>query len=103
MGVRVKEFYIPLKDGLYVAVRIEVLNGQILAFAVRLMLESDPDKNIARYDTAHNYPHRDVLGRRKGLLRKDWLEGINLKKALEIAIDDFKNNYERYHQIFEEN
>lgn len=103
MAVGVKEFYIPLKAGFYVAVRIGILNGQILGFAVRLMLEGDPDKNIARYDTAHNYPHRDVLGCRKGLLRKDWLEGIDLKEALEIAIDDFKNNYERYREIFEEN
>ena len=67
------------------------------------MKTGNPDMNVARYDTAHNVPHRDVLGRRKGLLRKDWLAGMSLKEALQFAITDLKMNYERYDQIFESN
>lgn len=76
--MRLKEFEIPLGEGFYIAVEIESLAGQITTFVVRLMKTADPDVNIARYDTAHHMPHRDVLGRRKGQLRKDWpaeLEG----------------------------
>jgi hypothetical protein len=47
------------------------------------MKMAEPDVNLARYDTAHNMPHRDVLGRKKGLLRKDWLVGMDLKAALQ--------------------
>ena len=64
---------------------------------------ADPDVNIARYDTAHHLPHRDVLGRRKGLLRKDWLAAMSLKEALQFAITDLKMNYARYDEIFEGN
>lgn len=101
--LRVKQFEVPLTDGFYVAVEIELLAGQITRFVVRLMKAGDPDVNIARYDTAHHLPHRDVLGKDKGLLRKDWLPGMSLKDALQFAINDLKLNYERYDQIFEAN
>ena len=84
-------------------VKIESLAGQIVSFVVRLMKRADPDVNIARYDTAHHMPHRDVLGRRKGQLRKDWLAGMSLKDALQFAINDLRLHYERYDQIYESN
>ena len=69
--MRVKQFEIPLSEQFYIAVEIESLAGQLTRFVVRLMKTYDPDVNIARYDTAHNCPHRDVIGKKKGLLRKD--------------------------------
>jgi hypothetical protein len=101
--MRRKEFEIPLRQGCYLAVEIESLAGQITSFVVRLMKPADPDVNIARYDTAHHVPHRDVLGRKNGLLRKDWLPAMSLKEALQFAINDLKMNYERYDQIYESN
>lgn len=101
--MRRKEFEIPLAGQFYVAVEIESLAGRITSFVVRLMKMAEPDVNIARYDTAHNFPHRDVLGKKKGLLRKDWLVGMGLKDALQFAINDLKVNYERYDKIYENN
>jgi hypothetical protein len=101
--MRLKEFEIPLGEGFYIAVEIESFAGQITSFVVRLMKAADPDVNIARYDTAHHVPHRDVLGRTKGLLRKDWLPGMSLKDALRFAINDLRVHYERYNQIYESN
>ena len=101
--MRLKQFEVPLSGRFYLAVEIESFAGQIAGFVVRLMKMAEPDVNIARYDTAHNMPHRDVLGRKKGLLRKDWLAGMDLKEALQFAITDLKMNYERYDQIFESN
>jgi hypothetical protein len=88
--MRRKEFEIPLGDGFYIAVEIESLAGQITSFVVRLMKTAEPDVNIARYDTAHHLPHRDVLGRSGGLLRKDWLPDMSLKDALQFAINDLR-------------
>ena len=101
--MRLKEFEVPLQGGFYLAVEIESFAGQITRFVVRLMKMTEPDGNLARYDTAHNMPHRDVLGRKKGLLRKDWLVGMDLKEALQYAINDLKMNYERYDKKFETN
>lgn len=100
---RIEEFEIPLSGEFYLAVEIESFSGQITGFVVRLMKIADPDVNIARYDTAHHVPHRDVLGRKKGLLTKDWLADMTAKEALHFAIRDLKINYERYDQIFEGN
>jgi len=101
--LRLKEFEIPLRQGFYLAVEIESLAGQITRFVVRLMKPADPDVNIARYDTVHHVPHRDVLGRKQGLLRKDWLRAISFKDALQFAINDLRVNYEHYDQIYESN
>ncbi len=101
--MRLKEFEVPLDGGFYLAVEIESFAGQITRFVVRLMKTADPDVNVARYDTAHGMPHRDLLGRKKGLLRKDWLVGMSFKEALQFAVSDLKMNYERYDQIFESN
>jgi len=101
--MRRKEFEVPLTAEFYLAVEIESVAGQITAFVVRLMKMADADVNLTRYDTAHNVPHRDLLGRKKGLLRKDWLAGMSCKEALQFAINDLKLNYERYDQIFESN
>ena len=94
--MRVKQFEIRLNEQFYIAVEIESLTGQITRFVVRLMKTCDPDVNIARYDTAHHCPHRDVIGKKKGLLRKDWLVGVTPKVALQLAINDLRMNYERY-------
>jgi hypothetical protein len=103
LKARVKQFEIPLDEAFYVAVEIKSLGGQITDFVVRLMKKDDPSVNVVRYDTAHQIPHRDVLGRRRGLLRKDWLTGMSLREALQFAIRDVKGNCERYDQIFESN
>jgi len=79
MVSRLKEFEVPVAADFYLAVEIESLAGQITNFVVRLMKLANPDVNLARYDTAHRVPHRDVLGRKHGLFRKDWLAGMGLK------------------------
>lgn len=101
--VRLKQFEIPLIDEFWIAVEIRSVAGEITEFVVRLMELGEEPTCVARYDSAHRVPHRDVLGRRRGLLRKDWLTGTPLKQALEYAIMDFKTNYERYAEIYRQN
>jgi len=45
--------------------------GRDNSFSVVLMvLTSERWVDVSRFDTAHGIPHRDILGRRKGLLQK---------------------------------
>jgi hypothetical protein len=52
--------------------------------------------NVARYDTAHGTPHRDILTRSNKIIEKRWLVDMDFDAALTCAINDFKQNYESY-------
>ena len=68
-----------LQDGRFIHIVFLQEAGVVIAFAVVLVAETpDGMVNIARYDTAHGIAHRDVLGRRKGLLRKQWFPKVPL-------------------------
>jgi len=69
----------------------------MIDFVVRLVHVRDSiDVDVARYDTAHGLPHRDLVSPDGRLRQKDWLEGLCSNDALTFAIDDFKENYEEY-------
>lgn len=99
-----KDFRIWINDTTYIVVDLVMVKGRVVSFVVRLMkIEGEADVNVARYDTAHGAPHRDVLGKRRGLIRKEWLFSMSLGTVLQDAIDDFKLNHEKYIQGFEKN
>lgn len=52
--------------------------------------------DVTRYDTAHGYAHRDVLGLSEGLRGKILLPTVNYNKAFRYAIRDLENNAEIY-------
>jgi hypothetical protein len=92
-----KDFQIWLTDKIYLVVDYETIDGQIVAFVVRLMLiQDDHLYNVARYDTAHGTPHRDIMSRSNNILEKNWLTQMEFDSALTYAIDDFKENYANY-------
>ena len=81
----------------YIVVDFQSLEGEILAFVVRLVrVVSDEHLDVARYDTAHGRPHRDLVSIRGRLRKKSWLKNADFKESLTYAIEDFKNNYESY-------
>jgi hypothetical protein len=99
-----KHYRIWLDDRTYIAVEFVMVRGRVVLFVVRLMrIEGDEEANIARYDTAHGAPHRDSIGRKKGLLRKEWFPDLTLDIVLRNAIFDFRANYEKYIAQFTEN
>lgn len=80
-----------------ILVFLETRDGQICSFAVVLVAFIDGVETcITRYDTAHGQAHRDVLGKRSGLIEKDWLLNLTTKEAFEYALVDLKENHERY-------
>ena len=96
-----RSWTIPIENGRWIAVRMEFDSGQICSFAVVLIVEIDSEPHCAtRYDNAHGQPHRDILGIKQGLIRKDWLVDLTNKDALNYAIDNLRVNHETYIQFF---
>ena len=92
-----KLYTIWLNPTTYIVVDFQSLEGEILAFVVRLVrVVSDEHLDVARYDTAHGRPHRDLVSIRGRLRKKSWLKNADFKESLTYAIEDFKNNYETY-------
>jgi len=97
-----KDFQIWLTDKIYLVVDYETIDGRIVAFVVRLMLiQDDHLYNVARYDTAHGTPHRDIMSRSNNILEKNWLPQMEFDSALTYAINDFKENYAQYINAWE--
>jgi len=51
---------------------------------------------ITRYDTAHGFAHRDVLGINEGLRGKLPCPTMNYNQAFDYAIRDIEQNAENY-------
>jgi hypothetical protein len=96
-----KRWKFSLREGIRVHVRVETMHGRVHAFAVVLVADVEGiPVCVSRYDTSHGQPHQDVLGRRQGLIRKDWLIALTMKQALNYAIYDLRNNHEKYLEAF---
>ncbi len=86
-----------LAEGFELLVRQDSLFGIWYGFAVVLVFNGEC---ICRYDTAHGAPHKDVLGKRSGLIRKEWCENLPFKEAFAHAIHDLSENYQSYHDFY---
>ena len=92
---------IHLADGSRILVELHTNRSRTEAFAVVLVSEIDGAQVcITRYDTAHDQPHRDVLGRRGGLIEKEWLLLSKKNEAFDYALKDVRTNHERYIEYY---
>lgn len=91
-----KEWIQDLPDGFRLYVWRRTSRGRITAFSVALVFE---DACIVRYDTAHGFAHRDVVGRKSALIAKESCENLRTEEAFHHAIDDLKTNF-RQHLAF---
>jgi hypothetical protein len=90
-----------LSDGFTLYVIRDSHQGQLRSFSVVLMYEG---VCISRYDTAHGYAHRDVLGLKKGWMKAvPCAEGMSYNRSFDVAMHDLKENYEEYHRFFLQN
>ena len=68
--------------------------GRVESFAVVLLAWTGADWECAtRYDCAHGFAHRDVLGRRAGLLYKESFAGLTHAEIFHHALRDFQENH----------
>ena len=92
-----KDYVNWLAEEIFLAVDYETHAGRVVSFVVLLMIQNDGNiYNVARYDTAHGTPHRDILSKSNSVIEKYWLDYMEFDEALTYAINDFKENYENY-------
>jgi|GEM_PF-608499 len=92
-----KDFVIWLDDKTYIAVDFTTVQGVMVSFVIRLMLiTEDGEHNVARYDTAHGTPHRDIVSPANRVTQKDWLTDLEFHDAMAYGIGDFKQNHGNY-------
>ena len=64
-----KEWEIPLDHGMVLLVSRLTVSGRVKRFRVVLLAEKEGRlRCLTRYDTAHGYPHQDILGVRSSSL-----------------------------------
>ena len=96
-----REWTIFLKDGSRIVVLLDTLKSDTRSLAVVLITEIDGEEIcVTRYDTSHDQPHRDVLGRRAGLIEKEWLLLSKKNEAFDYALKDVRTNHERYIEYY---
>jgi hypothetical protein len=88
-----KEWIKPLPDGFEMIIRTHTSRGKLLDFAVVLLHDG---YGITRYDNEHNVPHRDVLGKSSGLIKKEWYANMSDAEAFRYAINDLEEKCEDY-------
>ena len=76
-----------------------VERGQVQAFTVQLeIFVEDVWKAIVRYDTAHNFAHRDLYT--KGGRQLKTPLGMDFNQARTFAQKDILKNWQEYRRIF---
>jgi len=88
---------IDLKDGYIISISLTTVQGKVVRFVVRLTdARGETKHDLARYDTAHGWPHLDILTPTGKVREKHWMPFAELGIALSRGIEDFKKNHENY-------
>jgi len=91
-----KEWTLP-RGPFALQIRRKTIGGKVHSFAVILLaMHGGKWIDVSRYDTAHGYAHRDILGRIDGLRGKLRLPTLNYNQAFRYAIRDLEQNAEIY-------
>jgi len=95
-------FIIEIVKGVEIHVFFETVQGLLVRFVVKLVHKyRDKFYEIIRFESAHNCPHKDILDIDGSVKRKVWFEMLDNKQALDMAIQDLKDNYEMYLERYE--
>lgn len=92
-----KEYFLRLEENTIVYVYIETSSGEVTDFVVKLLIIFENKwHEILRYDSGHDCPHKDILNVDGEVIRKVWYDFLDNERALSMAIQDIKDNYEFY-------
>ena len=90
-----------LPDGFIIQVYLKTVRGEIVSFCVALIKEGEC---VTRYDNAHGFAHRDVLGRKAAsCLEKERFNTLTLSEVFNYAIQDISQNYAKYDEEYRKN
>lgn len=79
--------------------RYRVARGRVSRFIVQLeVLLEGKWKPVIRYDTSHQFAHRDLYRRRGRVVKSDLK--MSFEDALTHALDDLRENWETYREKF---
>jgi hypothetical protein len=99
--VRTVEFRRLFDDKNAARVRFELKRDRVLRFVVQLECRfNDEWHPVVRYDTAHDFAHRDVL-HPSGKARKTAMATQDYNEALTLAIKDLADHWENYRRRYE--
>jgi hypothetical protein len=94
------EFVVVLSDDCRIRHYHNRIKSQILEFMVQLEISSKGKwKPVVRYDTAHDYAHRDIF-HGDGKVEKIPLSFGDYNSALTFAELDIRSNWELYRERF---
>ena len=90
-------YVVVFKDGIEAHVFFETSQGILVRYVVKLVIkQGDIYHEVIRFDSAHDCPHKDIIGINGKVKRKVWFEMLDNKQGLDLAIKDLKDNYELY-------
>ena len=96
--VRQRDWVKYLPDDFTIYFSLKTLLGQVVSFSVVLIKN---DECISRYDTAHGFAHRDILGRKSpSPIAKELYDHMTLKEVFNHADEDFSENYAAHHEYY---
>ena len=86
----------------WIRIRIDKQRGRVIHYTAQYETEIDGERGpVIRHDSAHGFPHIDVLNRRGEVVSKTPLPGTpSLNDALQIAVADLKRNWKAYRARF---
>ncbi len=97
-----KTFIIEIIENVFIFVYFVTQKGEVGNFVVKLyMVKGDKIFELARYDSGLHSPHLDILdpdGSKKRTIDYSMLENA---QAMNVAIEDFTNNWEFYLERWE--
>ena len=94
---REREWIKHLPDGFTIYFYLKTFLGQIVSFSAVLLKDGEC---VTRYDNAHGFVHRDVIGRENTSMHKEIYSTLTLKEAIKRANDDLSENYLRYYEYY---
>ena|ERR1700730_17939486 len=87
-----------LPDGFVMQVYLKTDRGVIVSFCVALVKDGEC---VTRYDNAHGFAHRDVIGRKAACtLEKERFDTLTSKEVFNYAIQDLSKNYAEYDEDY---
>ncbi|HKG26082.1 MAG TPA: hypothetical protein VKB09_10570 [Thermomicrobiales bacterium] len=100
--VRTRHFFKTLNtNGDVMRVSFASERGVVLRYVVQLEVYVDGRYYPAvRYDSAHDYPHRDVLDWEGQVVDKIWLSPVTDDQALTAAIEAVARDWPTYREDF---
>ena len=95
---RERDWIKDLPDGFTIYFYLKTFLGQIVSFSAVLLKDGEC---VTRFDTAHGFIHRDVIGRKNGFLHKEKYSDLTLKEGFKYANEDLSANHTRYYEYYE--